>query len=112
MKYLSLRSNGDAARIATIGLLAARRSRGPLWRGLLLWVRVPLWLRRGAGPQGCHLLYARCTEYPEKGSRLKESFKTHDFDDLKLLAEQGKTVSAKSTPRATLGFSSQLKPDT
>ncbi len=25
-------------------------------------------------------------EYPEKGSRLRESFKTHDFDDLKLLA--------------------------
>ena len=26
------------------------------------------------------------SEYPERGSRLKEAFKTHDFDDLKLLA--------------------------
>lgn len=25
-------------------------------------------------------------EYPEKGSRLKDAFRTHDFDDLKLLA--------------------------
>jgi HEPN domain-containing protein len=25
-------------------------------------------------------------EYPEKGSRLKDAFLTHDFDDLKLLA--------------------------
>src|SRR5260370_40482572 len=102
MKYLSLRSNGDAARIATIGLLAARRSRGPLWRGLLLWVRVPLWLRRGAGPQGCHLLYARRTEYPEKGSRLKESFKTHDFDDLKLLAAMEQTTSSNMSLRADM----------
>jgi HEPN domain-containing protein len=26
------------------------------------------------------------TQYPEKGSRLREALKTHDFDDLKLLA--------------------------
>jgi HEPN domain-containing protein len=34
-------------------------------------------------------------DYPEKGSRLRESLKTHDFDDLKLFAgmEQAFTVS-------------------
>ncbi len=26
------------------------------------------------------------SEYPERGSRLKDGFRTHDFDDLKLLA--------------------------
>ena len=34
-------------------------------------------------------------EYPERGSRLRESLRTHDFDDLKLLAgmEQAFTIS-------------------
>lgn len=35
-------------------------------------------------------------EYPEKGSRLKEAFKTHDFDDLKLLAGMEKEFSASN----------------
>jgi hypothetical protein len=33
-------------------------------------------------------------EYPEKGSRLKEAFRTHDFDDLKLLAGLERVFSA------------------
>src|SRR5437660_9027434 len=78
MKYLSSQINGDAARIATIGLLAARRSRGPLWRGLLGRAHlcgyvVELALKAAI----CSTLGV--TEYPEKGSRLKESFKSHDI---------------------------------
>ncbi len=33
-------------------------------------------------------------EYPEKGSRLKDAFRTHDFDDLKLLAGMEHEFSA------------------
>jgi HEPN domain-containing protein len=33
-------------------------------------------------------------EYPEKGTRLREAFRTHDFDDLKLLAGMEHEFSA------------------
>lgn len=32
-------------------------------------------------------------EYPDKGSRLKDAFRTHDFDDLKLLARMETDLS-------------------
>jgi len=57
------------------------------------------------------LLYARCTEYPEKGSRLKESFKTHDFDDLKLLAGMDQAFTANSTFLANWSVASKWKPE-
>lgn len=34
------------------------------------------------------------SEYPERGSRVKEAFRTHDFDDLKLLAGMEHEFSA------------------
>lgn len=33
-------------------------------------------------------------EYPDKGSRLKDAFRTHDFEDLKLLAGMEPELSA------------------
>jgi HEPN domain-containing protein len=33
-------------------------------------------------------------EYPDRGSRLKDAFRTHDFDDLKLLAGMEPELSA------------------
>jgi HEPN domain-containing protein len=51
------------------------------------------------------------TEYPEKGSRLKESFKTHDFDDLKLLAGMDQAFTASSTLLANWSVASKWKPE-
>jgi HEPN domain-containing protein len=50
-------------------------------------------------------------EYPDKGSRLRDSFKTHEFDDLKLLAgmEQAFTVSASLL--ANWSVASKWKPE-
>jgi HEPN domain-containing protein len=44
-------------------------------------------------------------EYPEKGSRLRESFKTHDFDDLKLLAgmESAFTINSRLLAKLVAG---------
>jgi HEPN domain-containing protein len=51
-------------------------------------------------------------EYPEKASRLKEAFRTHDFDDLKLLARMEHEFSA---PRPELlsnwSIASKWKPE-
>jgi HEPN domain-containing protein len=38
-------------------------------------------------------------EYPEKGSRLKDAFRTHDFDDLKLLGGMEQEFSASHPVR-------------
>ena len=51
------------------------------------------------------------TEYPEKGSRLKESFKTHDFDDLKLLAGMDQAFTASATLLANWSVASKWKPE-
>jgi HEPN domain-containing protein len=51
------------------------------------------------------------TEFPEKGSRLKESFKTHDFDDLKLLAGMDQAFTANSTLLANWSVASKWKPE-
>ena len=53
----------------------------------------------------------RVAEYPEKGSRLKESFKTHDFDDLKLLAGMEEAFTANSTLLANWSVASRWKPE-
>jgi len=50
-------------------------------------------------------------EYPEKGSRLRESFKTHDFDDLKLLAGMEQAFTANSTLLANWSVASEWKPE-
>ncbi len=50
-------------------------------------------------------------EYPEKGSRLRESFKTHDFDDLKLLAGMEQAFTASSTLLANWSVASKWKPE-
>jgi hypothetical protein len=47
-------------------------------------------------------------EYPEKGSRLKEAFRTHDFDDLKLLAGLEHVFSA-SGPALLSNWSIAIK---
>jgi len=52
------------------------------------------------------------SEYPEKGSRLKEALRTHDFDDLKLLAGMEHEFSA-SRPALLSNWSiaSRWKPE-
>ena len=51
-------------------------------------------------------------EYPEKGSRLKEAFRTHDFDDLKLLAGMGDELSAaRPTLLSNWSIASKWKPE-
>jgi HEPN domain-containing protein len=50
-------------------------------------------------------------EYPEKGSRLRESFKTHDFDDLKLLAGMEQAFTANPTLLASWSVASKWKPE-
>lgn len=50
-------------------------------------------------------------EYPEKGSRLRESLKTHDFDDLKLLAGMDQAFSANSTLLANWSVANKWNPD-
>jgi HEPN domain-containing protein len=50
-------------------------------------------------------------EYPEKGSRLKDSFKTHDFDDLKLLAGMEKAFTTNATLLTNWSVASQWKPE-
>ena len=51
------------------------------------------------------------TEYPEKGSRLREAFKTHDFDDLKLLAGMEQAFKANDTRFANWSLASEWKPE-
>jgi|SRR5712691_11452414 len=51
------------------------------------------------------------TEYPEKGSRLRESLKTHDFDDLKLLAGMEQAFTASSALLANWSVASKWKPE-
>lgn len=50
-------------------------------------------------------------EYPEKGSRLRESFKTHDFDDLKLVAGMEQAFTTNSTLLANWSVASKWKPE-
>jgi len=50
-------------------------------------------------------------EYPEKGSRLRESFKSHDFDDLKLLAGMDQAFTASSTLLSNWSVASKWKPE-
>jgi len=51
-------------------------------------------------------------EYPEKGSRLKDAFRTHDFDDLKLLAGMEHEFSANNPVLlANWSIASKWKPE-
>src|SRR5215471_4218638 len=50
-------------------------------------------------------------EYPEKGSRLKESFKTHNFDDLKLLAGMDSAFTVNSRLLANWSMASEWTPE-
>lgn len=50
-------------------------------------------------------------EYPEKGSRLKDAFKTHDFDDLKLLAGMEAAFTANASRLANWSVASEWKPE-
>jgi HEPN domain-containing protein len=50
-------------------------------------------------------------DYPEKGSRLRESLKTHDFDDLKLLAGMELEFTLNSTRFANWSAASKWKPE-
>jgi hypothetical protein len=53
-------------------------------------------------------------DYPEKGSRLKDAFKTHDFDDLKLLAGMDKEFSANNdnpVPFANWSVATKWEPE-
>jgi hypothetical protein len=50
-------------------------------------------------------------EYPEKGSRLKDAFKTHDFDDLKLLAGMEAAFTVNPFRLANWSVASEWKPE-
>jgi len=50
-------------------------------------------------------------DYPEKGSRLRDSFKTHDFDDLKLLAGMDQSFTTNPTLLANWSVASKWKPE-
>lgn len=50
-------------------------------------------------------------EYPEKGSRLREALKTHEFDDLKLLAGMELAFTGSSTLFANWSTASKWKPE-
>lgn len=50
-------------------------------------------------------------EYPEKGTRLKEAFRTHDFDDLKLLAGIEQAFTANPTLLANWSVASKWRPE-
>jgi HEPN domain-containing protein len=50
-------------------------------------------------------------EFPEKGSRLRESFKTHDFDDLKLLASMEQAFTTNATLLANWSVASKWRPE-
>jgi HEPN domain-containing protein len=50
-------------------------------------------------------------EYPEKGSRLMESFKTHDFDDLKLLAGMEATFTSDAILLANWSVAIKWRPE-
>jgi|SRR5271157_5973987 len=50
-------------------------------------------------------------EYPEKGSRLREAFKTHDFDDLKLLAGMEEAFKVNPARIANWSLASDWKPE-
>lgn len=51
-------------------------------------------------------------EYPEKGTRLREAFRTHNFDDLVLLAGIGREFTTEHPERLThWATASQWAPD-
>jgi HEPN domain-containing protein len=51
-------------------------------------------------------------DYPEKGSRMKDAFRTHDFDDLKLLAGMEHEFSAsRPVLLANWSIASKWKPE-
>jgi hypothetical protein len=50
-------------------------------------------------------------EYPEKGSRLREAFRTHDFDDLKLVAGMEKAFTASARLLSNWSVASKWKPE-
>jgi HEPN domain-containing protein len=50
-------------------------------------------------------------EYPDRGSRLKEAFRTHDFDDLKLLAGMEQAFTANASLLANWSVASKWKPE-
>jgi HEPN domain-containing protein len=50
-------------------------------------------------------------KYPEKGSRLREALKTHDFDDLKLMAGMDMAFTASSALFANWSAASKWKPE-
>lgn len=50
-------------------------------------------------------------EYPERGSRLKDAFKTHDFDDLKLLAGMEHDFSTSPVLLTNWSIASKWKPE-
>lgn len=51
------------------------------------------------------------TDYPEKGSRLKDAFRTHDFDDLRLLAGMDRAFTANANLLANWSVASKWKPE-
>jgi HEPN domain-containing protein len=50
-------------------------------------------------------------KYPEKDSRLREALKTHDFDDLKLMAGMDMTFTINSALFANWSAASKWKPE-
>jgi HEPN domain-containing protein len=51
------------------------------------------------------------TDYPEKGSRLKDALRTHDFDDLKLLAGMDHAFTVNANLLANWSVASKWKPE-
>jgi HEPN domain-containing protein len=50
-------------------------------------------------------------DYPEKGSRLRESLKTHDLDDLKLFSGMEEAFTANPALLANWSVASKWKPE-
>jgi hypothetical protein len=50
-------------------------------------------------------------DYPEKGSRLRDALRTHDFDDLKLLAGMDRAFEASASSLANWSLASEWTPE-
>jgi len=50
-------------------------------------------------------------DYPEKGSRLRDALRTHDFDDLKLLAGMNRAFESSANLLANWSLASEWTPE-
>lgn len=51
------------------------------------------------------------SDYPDKGSRLRDALRTHEFDDLKLLAGMDQAFTANPALLANWSLASKWKPE-